>query len=581
MRLAAQRGSLLAERLRLQLTERMFAHLTQHGDELFSSGVVLPHGAGAIYDYVSPSVKRWLGWTPEEMLGKNAADFTHPLDCTLLGSVLCGVVAKSCANGNSPTPIEKPMVRRMRHKDGSWVYIKSAGALVGERWHCVCRSLRGQAAREAAVRSLMLSVSRDIRTPAQSGLAAAALLAQHSSICADPESRVLVSAIQASCSLLLNMASNAVSLRSVEDGTLEMRPALFDPAEAIDELLRVCNLGRAGHDGADAPKAAALAPGGRPLPARVRGDCALFCHALQNLLTNAIKYHDGTGVRVSVACEPGVAAPTSDLVNEAPTTPAQTSPGGGSEGWEPTHTLLVTVTDGGRGLTAEQQARIFNAYECAPASQGGGHGLGLYIARACARRAGGEVSVRSAPGQGSAFTLAFPVEIAKEEEPTPASPKRRRSEERAPSEMPIAASPPGEVASDGGGAPLRALLADDNRLNLLLLSKLLPMAGFSHVTVCDDGAQSLEALTSGEVFHLVVLDMCMPTPGPEVARSLRAWEAERGAARLPLYCLTANVLEEHRAECESAGFDGFLTKPLRRENLAELRRHAQAYAANA
>ena len=66
-----------------------------------------------------------------------------------------------------------------------------------------------------------------------------------------------------------------------------------------------------------------------------------------------------------------------------------------------------------------------------------------------------------------------------------------------------------------------------------------------------------------------------------MARSLRAWEAERGAARLPLYCLTANVLEEHRAECESAGFDGFLTKPLRRENLAELRRHAQAYAANA
>ena len=51
--------------------------------------------------------------------------------------------------------------------------------------------------------------------------------------------------------------------------------------------------------------------------------------------------------------------------------------------------------------------------------------------------------------------------------------------------------------------------------------------------------------------------------------------------RLPVYCLTANVLEEHRAECENAGFDGFLTKPLRRENLAELRDRAQAYTAAA
>ena len=571
-----------------QLTERMFAHLTEHGDELFSSGLVLPHGAGAIYDYVSPSVKRWLGWSPEEMLGFNAADFTHPLDTTLLGSVLCGLAARSCANDNAPTPIEKPMVRRMRHKDGSWIYIRSTGALVGARWHCVCRSLRGQAEREAAVRALMLSVSKDIRTPAQSGLAAAALLAQHACIAADAESQFLVSAILASCSMLLNMASNAMSMRSVEEGTLEMRPAVFDPAEAVDELLRVCNLGRARHDGGDvrggnARVAALRTPGGLPLPARVRGDCALFCHALQNLLTNALKYDDGTGVRVSITCGPGVAVPANGVasVAEAYATPSQTSLGGGEE-WKPTHTLLVTVTDSGRGLSPEQCGRIFNAYECAPASQGGGHGLGLFIARACAQRAGGDVSVRSAPGQGSAFTLAFPVELT-EDEPTPS--KRQRLEETAPPMPEPAFTPttpsPGEVAADDGGPTQRVCLADDNRLNLMLLSKLMRMAGFDHVTVCDDGAEALATLTSGEVYHLAVLDMCMPTPGPSVVRSLRAWELERGMPRLPVYCLTANVLEEHRAECENAGFDGFLTKPLRRENLAELRDRAQAYTAAA
>jgi CheY-like chemotaxis protein len=66
----------------------------------------------------------------------------------------------------------------------------------------------------------------------------------------------------------------------------------------------------------------------------------------------------------------------------------------------------------------------------------------------------------------------------------------------------------------------------------------------------------------------------------DAARAFRAWEQERlpGAARLPIYALTANVLEEHRLECEQAGMDSFATKPLRANVLAELRQHATAYA---
>ena len=70
--------------------------------------------------------------------------------------------------------------------------------------------------------------------------------------------------------------------------------------------------------------------------------------------------------------------------------------------------------------------------------------------------------------------------------------------------------------------------------------------------------------------------------GPEAGRAFRAWEAARlppGAPRLPMYCLTANVLEEHRRECEAAGFDGFHTKPLRADALAALQARAAAHAA--
>ena len=71
--------------------------------------------------------------------------------------------------------------------------------------------------------------------------------------------------------------------------------------------------------------------------------------------------------------------------------------------------------------------------------------------------------------------------------------------------------------------------------------------------------------------------------GPDAGRAFRAWEAKRLPAgapgRLPMFCLTANVLDEHRQECEAAGFDGFYTKPLRADALVALRARATEHAA--
>ncbi len=66
----------------------------------------------------------------------------------------------------------------------------------------------------------------------------------------------------------------------------------------------------------------------------------------------------------------------------------------------------------------------------------------------------------------------------------------------------------------------------------------------------------------------------------EAARAFRAWEAEHrpGAPRLPIFALTANVLDEHRAECAAAGMDGFVSKPLRACMLPELQQRARGYA---
>jgi signal transduction histidine kinase len=72
----------------------------------------------------------------------------------------------------------------------------------------------------------------------------------------------------------------------------------------------------------------------------------------------------------------------------------------------------VIVADQGPGMSAEQQARVFDKYErLGRSSEDGGSGLGLYISRRLARAMGGELTVESAPGQGARFVLDLPADL--------------------------------------------------------------------------------------------------------------------------------------------------------------------------
>lgn len=72
-------------------------------------------------------------------------------------------------------------------------------------------------------------------------------------------------------------------------------------------------------------------------------------------------------------------------------------------------TALIRVSDAGKGIAPEDQARIFDKFERVDPSEPGGSGLGLYIARRLARAMGGDLTVESAPGEGARFTLSLPA----------------------------------------------------------------------------------------------------------------------------------------------------------------------------
>jgi signal transduction histidine kinase len=120
----------------------------------------------------------------------------------------------------------------------------------------------------------------------------------------------------------------------------------------------------------DAPAA------GEELPAR--GEFRRALQIVMNLLTNAIRYTpEGGQVWIRTDRE-------GDLV-------------------------ALIVADQGKGISAEDQARIFEKFERVDPNEAGGTGLGLYIARRLARAMGGDIAVDSAPGQGARFTFTLPV----------------------------------------------------------------------------------------------------------------------------------------------------------------------------
>ncbi len=127
------------------------------------------------------------------------------------------------------------------------------------------------------------------------------------------------------------------------------------------------------------------------------------------------------------------------------------------------------------------------------------------------------------------------------------------------------------VSTKDASTGLAILVAEDNEINALLARSLLTRLGH-RPTIATSGDAAVDAWLSarqaGEPYAMVLMDVHMPgSDGIEATRRIRA--AEAGGARTPIVALTANAFEEDREACLAAGMDGFLTKPLDRERLAE------------
>ena len=128
---------------------------------------------------------------------------------------------------------------------------------------------------------------------------------------------------------------------------------------------------------------------------------------------------------------------------------------------------------------------------------------------------------------------------------------------------PTHSSDPGQLDDS-----IRILIAEDNSINQMVAEKMLTDLGAT-ITFANDGLEALEKFRNND-YDLVLMDISMPNmDGFGATRAMRYLETEMGCKRTPIIGLSAHVMQEHRNECDNAGMDDFLAKPLKRDLLIE------------
>jgi signal transduction histidine kinase/CheY-like chemotaxis protein len=191
-----------------------------------------------------------------------------------------------------------------------------------------------------------------------------------------------------------------------------------------------------------------------------------------------------------------------------------------------------------------------------------------------ARRAGvADIVIMLAPAErrnfGSPYAAGFSGFLVK---PVRARSLQVRLDPVERSQEVVMAPPAADASAQPPAAGLRVLVAEDNEINALLLTRTLERFGCSAIWARDGGeaVRLIEEARSGKAkgFDLALLDVRMPVlDGLAVARRIRTAEKASGSSRMPIVAVTANTAEEDRREALAAGMDDCLAKPLSREQL--------------
>lgn len=407
---------------------------------------------------------------------------------------------------------------------------------------------RAKDAAEAANQAksaFLANMSHELRTPLHVVLGYTQILQRDVHLAPDQQESLAL--IKRSGDYLLTLINDVLDLAKIEAGHLDLVPGPCPLPGFFTELSHSFRL-RA------AEKGIALRCDEHALPAVVELDIKRLRQICMNLLGNAIKFTERGEVCLSAAYEPWSAL--TEQAAGAPQTWSATPTSGERDG-----ILSIQVRDTGIGIAPGLQAAIFEPFRQTGETryQQQGTGLGLAISRSLVEQMGGSITLDSAEGQGSCFTLRIPVCELPATTPDTAPPLIRMLQHSTVS----GSKALGYRRLDGQNKPFHLLVVDDEVANRKLMRKLLGLMGFK----VDEAASGDEALAmlAGQRYDLILMDLVMP--GQDGLATTRAILAQTATATQKIVALTARVFAEDRAQCLEAGCCGYLSKPMQQDAL--------------
>ncbi|CAN0248779.1 unnamed protein product, partial [Discosporangium mesarthrocarpum] len=369
---------------------------------------------------------------------------------------------------------------------------------------------------EAANRAksaFLANMSHEIRTPMNGVFGMADLLAQ--SALSTDQQRYL-NTIRRSGEALLGVINNVLDVSRVEAGEFQLDVNTFNLHNLIAEAVELFTESASAKDIFIAHNIAGN------VPDRVEGDSVRLRQVLTNLLGNAIKFtKQGSVVLRAVRI------------------------GGDAEN----ALIRFEVNDTGIGIEHKKVVNLFEPFQQADSSitrKFGGSGLGLSIAAHIVELMGGRIDVDSRPGEGSSFVFSVPMAIDASERP----PKQPRSQSL---------------------SGKRLLIVDDNAINLEILTDFARdwETDFTAVSSAEDAQTALlDAAKAKTPFDVALIDIVMPRMD---GVALAEWiSGQDDCAHTKLIGLTSFNWSHDASTSKAAGFCKFATKPIRRNDLANM-----------
>ncbi|PLX77617.1 MAG: hypothetical protein C0614_09425 [Desulfuromonas sp.] len=358
----------------------------------------------------------------------------------------------------------------------------------------------------------LAKVSHEIRTPLTAIVGFGELLETANLTSKEKE---ILGALNGASEVLSSLIKDILDLSKVDAGELKINMGPFNPQKLFNTIARMQDQ-------------QAIEKGlsfkfciDEDTPDSLIGDSTRIKQVVLNLLSNAIKFteHGSIVLSVSVAEDAGA-----------------------------TVLLGIAVEDTGIGIPTDLQERIFEPFVQINNKDNQSSGLGLAICRSIAVLLGGTINLESQPEVGSTFHFLLPLQ------------KEMNSfQEKGFS----------EVESDvWQGQPLNILLAEDNTINRKYFEAVLNNMGHT-VTHVDNGQAALDALRESR-FDLVLMDIEMPVMGGvETLKKLHSF-VKPGRKPVKVVAMTAYALLGDKQKYLEMGFDGYISKPFKTNELVDL-----------